>query len=210
MTDGRDSLLTRNPTVSWIILDGSGVLTDEDAKATSRELSRQYGIDEQTIYDSVFETNYHLAYRGGLDNDTYYKNVVAETGLPLTYAEFVRAFLSHSLVRPGMEDMLRNLRKSGYRLGIISNQTPINTDYLHPILDPLVDIGIYSPEIWLSKPDPAIYRLMQEKLACDPAAVVFFDDRETNLVPAREIGWTCFLYTRDTDIPGRVAQVRKE
>lgn len=53
----------------------------------------------------------------------------------------------------------------------------------------LVDELVYSHEVRLAKPDPAIYALATERLGVEPDEVVFLDDRVDNVEAARTFGW---------------------
>lgn len=61
----------------------------------------------------------------------------------------------------------------------------------------LVDSIVYSHEVGLAKPDPAIYRLTCERLAVAPDGIVFLDDKEANVLAACDLGWHAVLH-RDT------------
>jgi HAD superfamily hydrolase (TIGR01509 family) len=48
-----------------------------------------------------------------------------------------------------------------------------------------------SSQVGYCKPDPSIYRIVQSLLKSDQ--VIYVDDQERNLIPARELGWTTIL-----------------
>jgi putative hydrolase of the HAD superfamily len=52
------------------------------------------------------------------------------------------------------------------------------------------DVIVESSKVGLRKPDPAIYRLVCDELAVEPAEVAFLDDLGVNLKPARAMGMT--------------------
>jgi epoxide hydrolase-like predicted phosphatase len=52
----------------------------------------------------------------------------------------------------------------------------------------LFDVVIDSSEVGLRKPDPAVYRLLLDRLEREPADVVFIDDFERNVAAARDLG----------------------
>jgi putative hydrolase of the HAD superfamily len=58
----------------------------------------------------------------------------------------------------------------------------------------LVDTIVYSHEVGLAKPDPAIYHLTCERLGVQPAEVVFLDDNAPNVDVARGLGWHAVLH----------------
>ncbi|CAA9358665.1 MAG: hypothetical protein AVDCRST_MAG72-2025 [uncultured Nocardioidaceae bacterium] len=59
----------------------------------------------------------------------------------------------------------------------------------------LVDELVYSHEVGLAKPDPAIYALTTERLGVQPDEVVFLDDRLDNVEAANAFGWLGVVHT---------------
>lgn len=59
---------------------------------------------------------------------------------------------------------------------------------------PQMEGGIFSCDVNLIKPDPAIYRLLLDRYGLDPARCVFIDDTAENLVPAGELGLHTLLF----------------
>jgi putative hydrolase of the HAD superfamily len=51
------------------------------------------------------------------------------------------------------------------------------------------DGGIFSGDVQLGKPDPAIYELLAARHALAPAHTVFIDDMLVNVQAARALGW---------------------
>jgi epoxide hydrolase-like predicted phosphatase len=62
-----------------------------------------------------------------------------------------------------------------------------------------VDVVIYSHEVGLAKPDPAIYALTQERLGVSPTEVVFLDDKAANVEAAKHCGWHGILHRNTED-----------
>lgn len=58
----------------------------------------------------------------------------------------------------------------------------------------LADPIIYSHEEGVAKPDPRIYALTCERLACAPDEIIFLDDAESNVTGAREFGIHAILF----------------
>ncbi len=56
-----------------------------------------------------------------------------------------------------------------------------------------------SGEMWLRKPDPAIYRQMIDALGGSPNGIRFVDDREKNVAAARAAGIQAVLFTPGED-----------
>jgi len=58
----------------------------------------------------------------------------------------------------------------------------------------LVDLIVYSHEVGLAKPDPAIFNLTQELLGVEPQEIVFLDDHLGHVEAARGCGWHAVLH----------------
>ena len=58
----------------------------------------------------------------------------------------------------------------------------------------LVDDIVYSHEVGLAKPDPAIYHLACERLGVEPARTVFVDDVPVNVKSASRLGLHAVLH----------------
>lgn len=91
---------------------------------------------------------------------------------------------------PRMIKLVKELKSKGYLVGLLSNVIP-NTQLEisnHQIYD-LFNPCLLSCEIGLAKPDHKMYEELLKSLPnCRPKEVVFIDDSERCLVPAREIG----------------------
>ncbi len=90
----------------------------------------------------------------------------------------------------------RSLRDR-YKLGILSNSADgaRREEGRRFGFPELVDDLVYSHEMGLAKPDRAIYALTTERLGVRPDEVVFLDDKDENVVAAREFGWHAVVHT---------------
>jgi putative hydrolase of the HAD superfamily len=95
---------------------------------------------------------------------------------------------------------LRTQRELGQRLG--DQQSDVRLYYLSNMPNPTArmlqrkyeflnwfDGGIFSGDVKLIKPDPAIYELLESRYALNPSRTVFFDDLKTNIEAAQQRGW---------------------
>jgi putative hydrolase of the HAD superfamily len=61
-------------------------------------------------------------------------------------------------------------------------------------VDDLFAVVVDSAFVGLRKPDPAIYRLMCDRLGVAPERCLLVDDIEVNCVAARELGMAAVLF----------------
>jgi putative hydrolase of the HAD superfamily len=98
------------------------------------------------------------------------------------------------LDRP-LVDWFAAVRGRGLKAGILSNSGPgaREAERVWGFEDMTDDI-VYSHEVGLAKPDPAVYDLTASRLAVAPAEIVFLDDVEANVAAARAAGWHAVLH----------------
>lgn len=95
-------------------------------------------------------------------------------------------------IRPTMVEAIRRLR-GRTRIGLITNNVagaddPGTEATARTEVIALFDAVIESSKVGLRKPDPAIYRLMLDRLGVGAAHTVLLDDLGVNLKPARALG----------------------
>jgi putative hydrolase of the HAD superfamily len=96
-----------------------------------------------------------------------------------------------------------------YTLGILSNSSDgarREESRRHGIPD-AADVVVYSHEVGLAKPDPAVYALTTERLGVAPHETVFLDDADVAVTAAREFGWHALLHTDTTSSIARLEQL---
>jgi 2-haloacid dehalogenase len=111
------------------------------------------------------------------------------------YRHLFEAYFEHwedSLGEPidGTVALARRLRAAGYRTLALTNfsaETFPRAVRLHPYLDEFEGVVVSGVEK-LTKPDPAIYRLLCERYSVVPARALFIDDSAGNVEGARSIG----------------------
>lgn len=95
-----------------------------------------------------------------------------------------------------MLNLVESLNK-GYQTGILSNtskewlQYKVETFQLGRYVNCITD----SSSTGFAKPDPRIYHLALQRHGVNPKEACFVDDKERNLLPAREVGMHTIVFT---------------
>jgi putative hydrolase of the HAD superfamily len=90
-------------------------------------------------------------------------------------ARFDYALTTH--VAPDVINTLRKLRDQGYQIALISNASTAEVQaWPDSPLRSLFDVAVFSCDVGMKKPDPAIYHYTAEKLGVDAAHCVFVGD----------------------------------
>lgn len=96
----------------------------------------------------------------------------------------------------GMEDIVRDVKKSGKKLYLLSNFNPRLRTEPYPILSEF-DALVISGEINKVKPDRAIYDYLLDTYALNPEECIFIDDNSANIAMAESLGITGYLFDGD-------------
>jgi putative hydrolase of the HAD superfamily len=92
-------------------------------------------------------------------------------------------------------DWFAGVRGRGLKAGILSNSGPgAREAERHWGFEAMTDDLVYSHEVGLAKPDPAVYALVAERLGVEGREIVFLDDVAANVVAARAAGWHAVLH----------------
>jgi putative hydrolase of the HAD superfamily len=92
------------------------------------------------------------------------------------------------------------LGKMGYIVGVLSDQWHISKE----ILANEKDLKCFNPrliscDLGMRKPNPKIYNLLIRKLKVKPNEILFIDDRDWNIIPAKKLGMKTILFKNNKD-----------
>ncbi len=97
---------------------------------------------------------------------------------------------------PGTFELVLELRRAGVKTASLSNT---NAPHFATMLDPekfpaivALDFKVPSHEVRSEKPNPEIYRILEEAIGARGAEIVFFDDSAKNVEAANLVGWHAF------------------
>jgi HAD superfamily hydrolase (TIGR01509 family) len=92
-------------------------------------------------------------------------------------------------------DFAASLRPA-YTTGILSNSADgaRREEQRRYGFEELVDVIVYSHEVGLAKPDPAVFRLTEQLLGVEPDEIVFLDDQPGHVATARTLGWQALVH----------------
>ena len=96
-----------------------------------------------------------------------------------------------------------------YRTGIVSNSFvgAREREQERYGFEELTDTIVYSHEVGVAKPDPAIYLLACERLDVRPEEAVFLDDREAGVEGARAVGMLAVQFRDNARAIGEIEEL---
>ncbi len=200
-------------TVRAVIFDLYGTLVPEfpheDFYASIDHMATVLGADAAEFREG-WNSTVELRQTGGFATlDENVLAICAKLGLAepsaatVTMALAGRAEMYHRWFHPrvGAIETLTELRARGFPLGLISMCAPDTPPMWHasPFAG-LFDVEVFSSEVGLRKPDPAIYRYAYERLNVAPAECLYCGDGAyRELTGATEIGMTA-VEIRDPEV----------
>ena len=180
----------------WVVLDAMGVMypVADDVEDLLVPFIRARRPDMST---SLINAAYRQTSLGRISARQFWRVFALEDDYPAIERRYLHACLR---LAPGLPAVLAQLR-ARYRLAMLSNDVADWSRRLRVTFDLNRWFGavVISGEARLRKPDPRIYRAMQERIPAAPWDIVFVDDRAANLQAAAAHGWRTLCFAR---VPG--------
>jgi putative hydrolase of the HAD superfamily len=193
-----------------VILDIGGVLEYTPPTGHTAAWEAELGLAEGELDRRMLDV-----WRGGslgtISEEEVHAAIVARLGLsPADLDRFLAGVWEEYLGSPNTELVawFAGLRPR-YRTGIVSNSFvgARERESERYGFEDLTDTIVYSHEVGVAKPDPAIYLLACDRLGVRPEEVVFLDDREPAVEGARAVGMSAVLYRDNAQAIGEVERL---
>lgn len=178
-----------------IVLDIGNVMVGIDSSRFQRRLQSLFPEEGKlaSIRRWLWETEDRYAV-GRMTTDEFVQAALRELGL--AREEFINLWNDIFIERPYMHVFARELHAQGYTLAICSNTNELHMDYLQTVAPWFAEAQhiIFSYQVGALKPDPVIYRAVEEATGQPPAEHLFLDDLPPNIAAARAAGWDAICF----------------
>jgi epoxide hydrolase-like predicted phosphatase len=185
--------------IEAVIFDLGGVLVRTEFPQVRHRLARKLGLDPTTLDRIIWgREDWELAQVGTITYEEYWQRVGAALGLstPEELSDFRREYFSGDRVDQKLVHLIEGLR-SHYKIGLLSNAPDKLEIWLENdwgIRD-LFDAIVYSAQVGMAKPDPAMFHLILERLGLSPSETLFIDDYPRNVEAALALGLKAIRFT---------------
>lgn len=159
-------------------------------------------IDSETQYTQFWSSMDHL-YPTGIDNfamvikgstlpkilDTYFPDTARQADIRARLERFENQM--HLPMYAGVPCLLQSLRQAGWKLAVVTSSNPAKMAVVrlhNPNFDSMFDTIVTDADVTRSKPDPQGYLLAAERLGCNAADCVVFEDSINGLIAGRRSG----------------------
>lgn len=190
--------------IKAVVFDIGGVLERvDDARWPQRWLSRRThlaGVSPLQVEAHVAQHETENKGVTGTLSEAEFRRVYADAlGLDDGQADSMMAEMWDGYcgeLDVALRDYCASLRPA-YRTALLSNSADgaRREEQRRYGFEQLVDVIVYSHEVGLAKPDPAVFRLTEERLGVRPEEIAFVDDHEPHVRAAEACGWWALLHS---------------
>ena len=183
-----------------VVFDYGMVLTSDPDREAYEALQRISGLSAERL-DKFYWADRHAYDEGKLTGLEFWHKIVRDAGLSLsdeTVAELddwdARMWTTEN---PAMVAWQGRLKEHGLKTAILSNMG----DSVHVSIEKAYDwiqrfdVRVWSYELKVAKPDPAIYKHVLDKLQVRPEEALFLDDKPVNIEAARALGMKGIVFS---------------
>ena len=181
-----------------VVFDYGIVLTGPPDAAAWAKLLRITGLPEER-FEPLYWANRTALDEGKLTGIGYWQRFLLDAGLPPDHAEELSRWDARlwTVQNPVMVAWQLAVKQSGLLTAILSN---ISDNVLESIEREFAwihrfDVLVWSYQLGIVKPDPAIYRHILAELGTLPGETLFIDDKLPNVEAARELGIRAIEYS---------------
>ena len=183
-----------------VIFDYGRVLTGPPDPVAYAQLERISGLSADRL-DRFYWKDRQAYDEGKLTGVEFWRRLVGEAGLRLR--ESAIAELNEWDARmwtrgdAAMLDWQLKIKQRGLLTAIVSNMGDSVHEHMERELDWLgrFDVLVWSYQLRVAKPDPAIYRYALERLGTRPEETLFLDDKKENVDTAAALGMKGLVFS---------------
>jgi putative hydrolase of the HAD superfamily len=183
-----------------VIFDYGKVLTGPPDPAAHDTLVRITGLSSDRL-DSLYWADRQAYDEGKMTGLEFWRKLVDEAGLELSESAIAELNLWDARMwTRGDSAMLAwqlKIKQRGLLTAIVSNMGDDVHEYMERELDWLsrFDLLVWSYQLRVAKPDPAIYRYALERLGTRPGETLFLDDKAENVDTAAKMGMKGLVFS---------------
>jgi len=180
-----------------IVFDLGKVLVDFDYSIVANRLEPYCTCPGHEIKPLMHQD--HLLYRyeeGLMSTREFFEAVKEETGFNGTFEQFCEAFSDIFTPIPEMVKLHAEIREMDLFTCILSNTNELAIEQIRrnfPFFRNF-DGYVLSYEHRALKPNPPLYRQVEQLTGRKGKEIIYIDDRPENIVTGQEMGWICILH----------------
>lgn len=182
-------ILNLMPSITTFFFDWGGVLIDDPAPGLVAVMSEHLGVSGEAFGAALHRQGEPWT-KGTCSESEFWRAMCGDlgVGLPRMPSLWGQAFRTVYRRKEEVWDLARRLRRSGYKVGLLSNTESCAVEYFHATQPDIFDARVFSCCEGCRKPEAAIYHRALEKLGARAEETVFIDDNEPYVQGAAAVG----------------------
>jgi epoxide hydrolase-like predicted phosphatase len=182
--------------IQAIIFDLGGVLFTNGTKNFSEHLAEKYQVDVEKAKAILDKSKIGNAYRmGKITREAFWDTVKKELELTEHIDVLEQKWIDVYILIEETRDIIFKLSKK-YKVYFLSDNVKERVEAIDKKYNfrAWFHGGVSSHEVGIRKPHPDIYTIALKKTGFSADEVLFIDDKENNLTPAKELGMQTLLF----------------
>lgn len=178
-----------------ILFDLGGVLFTNGTKQFIQDISKKYNLEHDFV-KNIMDGDLGSQYREAkITRDEFWKSALAKLNISENIDDLEDQWINGYELIEGTKDIILELAKK-YKVYYLSDNVRERVDRINNKYNFLewFEDGIFSHEVGVRKPNPAIYEYALKKANAQPETTIFIDDKQSALDPAKEMGITTILF----------------
>lgn len=190
----------KNNKIKAVIFDVGGVLQLE-LGSVHEFMAKKYNLNIDRWFDSI-DAPYSYSIEGKINENKMIKEITEnlKTSKKRFLNLFGKAYNLNFIRNNQLYRLVEKLKNQGYIVGILTNQWYVSKKYLLKKNDEnKFHVSIVSCDVKERKPNLRIYKLLIKKInkkrkKIKTNEILFIDNLEVNLIPARKLGIKTILF----------------
>ena len=191
------------PDIEFVYFDLGNILVTFDPMISCENVAKLFSTTVDEANAAVYGSGLEDRYEHGEVSEAEFLAGVAEALGKSPSNVSLQAFIDAigNMFQPieSMQQIIKQVRDAGYRIGVLSNTCFAHWDWVRrqnwPVMEGPFEVKILSYEIGSMKPDAKIYEAAERQAAVAPEKLLFVDDKQENIDAAIARGWNagqCF------------------
>jgi len=187
-----------------IIFDIGGVIFDDSDLNLSKLLGKD--LEEiKKIAKIAYGDNFKKCLLGEMQVEEHISDLVNRKVENYEIMKYILSYENLNYAFPMMKDtieVIKQLKKENYRIYLLSNITEASYKYICNTINvnELFDGGLFSYQEHMVKPNKDFYEKLIYKYNLNKEETIFFDDKERNVIAAKEVGIKAIQFKNVNDI----------
>lgn len=165
-------------------------------------IAKKLNISLDQYFDSI-DTTYAKSIEGKISKKEVLK--ILSKNLNVSKKELIKIYsLAYTQEFKENKELLKRafkLKKLGYKIAVLSDQWHLSKEALMPKkIYKKFDEVVVSCDVGIRKPDKRIYQLAVKKLKLAPQKILFIDNQQWNIIPAKKMGMKTILFKNNKQL----------